>query len=417
MSEPQSIPSVGEENTTAPSAAAGASRAVPSPESWTIDFSAKTTKRKVTKREQEAIEKSRSRDVVVQSDVVVVNVNDLPLDESSLIPRDLTTTREDILQRMHMDVPRLLCIAKQYPKSCGVTSLTSVWNLLYSRIGYGTLPPVSQEEVMSILGFQPPFDTIRWGPFCGNTTLLRWFHCINRHFNVQGKAYYLYKVHGLGRTPMSPDEAQTRFRETLRNPHAAVVYHCHNHYMVPVGYQMIPRHQSDCYKPHVGDDASEMTVFIGEVSRGKHPAMHAVKWKDIVADLSTVLPEYVNIRHAELGVQVRHRKPAAAKPAASDCGDVPQPEDIPSSSGTAVDSNAVDTSNSSAAMSSAPPRLATPPAAASSSAPTRKVMNLHCLLVFRNDQVEDDMQQFEDDDDEEDAAATGRVDDDDDGDR
>lgn len=37
-----------------------------------------------------------------------------------------------------------------------------------------SLPPISQEEALYILGFQPPFEDIRFGPFTGNATLMRY---------------------------------------------------------------------------------------------------------------------------------------------------------------------------------------------------------------------------------------------------
>ena len=37
-----------------------------------------------------------------------------------------------------------------------------------------SLPPVTQEAALSILGFQPPFGEIRFGPFTGNLTLMRY---------------------------------------------------------------------------------------------------------------------------------------------------------------------------------------------------------------------------------------------------
>jgi len=55
----------------------------------------------------------------------------------------------------------------------------------------------TQEEALNILGFKPPFDEIRFGPFTGNATLIRWFRQLNTHFGVKGKAYYLYKPKGM----------------------------------------------------------------------------------------------------------------------------------------------------------------------------------------------------------------------------
>jgi len=34
--------------------------------------------------------------------------------------------------------------------------------------------PLTQEEALTILGFKPPFGEIRFGPFTGNATLMRW---------------------------------------------------------------------------------------------------------------------------------------------------------------------------------------------------------------------------------------------------
>jgi hypothetical protein len=49
----------------------------------------------------------------------------------------------------------------------------SVWNFLFSTLGSGHLKPLSQEEALKILGFDEPFDYIRFGPFTGNSTLMK----------------------------------------------------------------------------------------------------------------------------------------------------------------------------------------------------------------------------------------------------
>ena len=36
-----------------------------------------------------------------------------------------------------------------------------------------SLPPVTQEQALTVLGFQPPFGEIRFGPFTGNVTVMR----------------------------------------------------------------------------------------------------------------------------------------------------------------------------------------------------------------------------------------------------
>ena len=185
-----------------------------------------------------------------------------------------------------------------------MSSLTSVWNYLYSRIGRGTLPPVSQEEVMTILGFEFPFDNIKWGAFTGNLTLLRWFHALNRHFGVSGKAFYLWKCSGQGRTiGVDAEGGLDRLKKALRDPCAAVVYHCYNHYMVPLGYEDTPRSQVNAYAPRLAPHEVNTFILVGEVSGPT--VMHVCRWSDIVTDLQCESPSRFNIRHPERGVVTR----------------------------------------------------------------------------------------------------------------
>ena len=301
--------------------------AVPAAQAWSISFaSSSSSRRKITKKEKAAMNGGQIRnsqkkvdggdDDDSSSPATPVpegglnQVDALPVDRSVAVPTNLSTTASDLLARTHFDMQRFVCVAKQYPRSCGITSLVSVWNYLYSVAGAsgGTLPVVSQEEIMTILGFEPPFDAIRWGPFTGNVTLMRWFHAINARFKVRGKAHYLYKAHGLGRTiGLGGDDAKELVKSTLQNSSAAIIYHCHNHYMVPIGFQDVPHAQIDFYKPKVASDQCDTTLFIGEVSRGKHTSLHAKKWRDIDTDINTQFPNFFNIRQSEKGVQTREK--------------------------------------------------------------------------------------------------------------
>lgn len=99
-----------------------------------------------------------------------------------------------------------------------------------------SLPPISQEEALHILGFHPPFEEIKFGPFTGNATLMRyvgllvksflnkhigfestemsvrfssrWFRQINDNFRVRGCSYILYKPHGKHKTAGETGESQ-----------------------------------------------------------------------------------------------------------------------------------------------------------------------------------------------------------------
>ncbi|TPP54851.1 hypothetical protein CGC21_24290 [Leishmania donovani] len=259
------------------------------------------------------------------SPLQVVHLETLAVDREALIPTNLPTTRADLEARLVLRLPRLLCVSKQYPRGCGIASLASVYNYLYSWLGESAVganrAPHSQEELMSILGFEPPFGDIAWGPFTGNATLIRWFHALNRHFGVRGRAYILYKAHGSGNTAhlyANSTEALAAVKAALRDPHCALIYHCYNHYMVPIGYQDIPLAQTDFLKPDVPESNCDTTIFIGEVSRGRHEAMYARKWSQIVKDIECKSPFFFNIRHPEQGVQRREPKKKSYKEGVSE---------------------------------------------------------------------------------------------------
>ncbi|KTG32078.1 hypothetical protein cypCar_00009203 [Cyprinus carpio] len=199
------------------------------------------------------------------------NLQDLPA-QASL---------EEIKQRKVLDLRRWYCISRpQYKTSCGISSLVSCWNFLYSTLGAGSLPPMSQEEALHILGFQPPFEDIKFGPFTGNATLMRWFRQINDHFRVRGCSYILYKPHGKHKTAGETAEgALLKLTQGLKDESMAYIYHCQNHYFCPVGYEATPLRAAKAYR-----------------------------WADIVTDLNTQNPEYLDIRHIERGIQYRKTK-------------------------------------------------------------------------------------------------------------
>ncbi|XP_016398725.1 basic immunoglobulin-like variable motif-containing protein [Sinocyclocheilus rhinocerous] len=216
---------------------------------------------------------------------------------------------EEIKQRKVLDLRRWYCISRpQYKTSCGISSLVSCWNFLYSTLGAGSLPPMSQEEALHILDFQPPFEDIKFGPFTGNATLMRWFRQINDHFRVRGCSYILYKPHGKHKTAGETAEgALLKLTQGLKDESMAYIYHCQNHYFCPVGYEATPLKAAKAYRGPLALNEMEHWILIGEPSR-KHPAIHCKKWADIVTDLNTQNPEYLDIRHIERGIQYRKTK-------------------------------------------------------------------------------------------------------------
>lgn len=87
----------------------------------------------------------------------------------------------------------------------------------------------------------------------------------------------------------------------------AYIYHCQNHYFCPVGFEATPLKATKAYRGSLPTTDMEHWILIGEPSR-KHPAIHCKRWLDIVTDLNTQNPEYLDIRHTERGIQRRKTK-------------------------------------------------------------------------------------------------------------
>uniref|UniRef100_UPI00398F173A DNA excision repair protein ERCC-5 n=1 Tax=Pristiophorus japonicus TaxID=55135 RepID=UPI00398F173A len=219
------------------------------------------------------------------------------------------TVLEEMKQRKVLDLRRWYCISRpQYKTSCGISSLVSCWNYLFSTCGTGSLPPITQEEALHILGFNQPYEDIRFGPFTGNATLMRWFRQLNENFHMRGCSYVLYKPHGKNRTAGETAEgALMKLTQGLKDESMAFIYHCQNHYFCPIGFEATPLKASKAFRGKLPLDEMEFWILIGEPSK-KHPAIHCKKWADIVTDLNTQNPEYLDIRNPEKGIQYRKTK-------------------------------------------------------------------------------------------------------------
>jgi hypothetical protein len=198
------------------------------------------------------------------------------------------------------------------------------------------LPPITQEEIMHILGFEKPYADIRFGPFTGNATIMGWFNELTSYFNVKGHACYFWKVHQPGRTiGMTKQKAKQMLKEGLRNKNCGFIYHCHNHYMVPIGFEDSPLNAEFAYAPIPQEERDEEEkisldeatmdndeaedadvinnrgvrtwIMVGDSSKTNR-AIHCIKFDDIAKDLSAENPKYYNIRHLEYGVMTRKGK-------------------------------------------------------------------------------------------------------------
>uniref|UniRef100_A0A673CL81 Basic, immunoglobulin-like variable motif containing n=1 Tax=Sphaeramia orbicularis TaxID=375764 RepID=A0A673CL81_9TELE len=205
---------------------------------------------------------------------------------------------EEIKQRKVLDLRRWYCISRpQYKTSCGISSLVSCWNFLYSTLGAGSLPPISQEEALHILGFQPPFEEIKFGPFTGNATLMRYRKSLLQLLLHSHLTSHVFLAEG----------ALMKLTQGLKDETMAYIYHCQNHYFCPVGFEATPLKAAKAYRGPLPPNEMEYWILIGEPSR-KHPAIHCKKWLDIVTDLNTQNPDYLDIRHTDRGIQRRKTK-------------------------------------------------------------------------------------------------------------
>ncbi|EGR29601.1 immunoglobulin-like variable motif protein, putative [Ichthyophthirius multifiliis] len=214
-------------------------------------------------------------------------------------------------QRKFLDQKRWFCLSRpQYQRSCGISSLMSCWNYLYSTLGVGNLPPISVEEALQILGIEQEgklFADTEFGSFTGNGTLIRWFKLICKHFQVDGTAFIFWKLCGDNATNgVDEKEALSRLEEGLRNENMTFIYHAHDHYFCPVGYEICPQRPVDAYNKldEINQNELDHWIFIGEPSK-RYPAFHIKLWSEIVKDISTGNPYYYNIRHPEKGIMER----------------------------------------------------------------------------------------------------------------
>ncbi|RVE74090.1 hypothetical protein OJAV_G00037860 [Oryzias javanicus] len=128
---------------------------------------------------------------------------------------------------------------------------------------------------------------------------------LNDNFRVRGCSYILYKPHGKHKTAGETAEgALMKLTQGLKDESMAYIYHCQNLYFCPVGFDATPLKAAKAYRGPSPTNEMEYWILIGEPSR-KHPAIHCKKWMDIVTDLNTQNPEYLDIGHTERGIQQR----------------------------------------------------------------------------------------------------------------
>ena len=85
--------------------------------------------------------------------------------------------------------------------------------------------------------------------------------------------------------------------------------------MLPVGFEEVPICKSEVYKKGA---ESETTILVADNSR-KSKTFHCLKWEEVVQDLHTVAPNFINVRKTHLGIQTLPNAYEGMKPSSSHC--------------------------------------------------------------------------------------------------
>ena len=111
-------------------------------------------------------------------------------------------------------------------------------------------------------------------------TLINWFDLLNEKYGVKGQGKICYKIHGVGKTKdINENTALKNLLEGLKSERKAYIYHCYNHYMCPIGYEITPKSPIDAYSIEF-EEESDTWILIADSSVVYSP-MHIKKWSEI----------------------------------------------------------------------------------------------------------------------------------------
>jgi hypothetical protein len=361
------------------------------------------------------------------------------VDPDCLPPPRPAPCKEEVSVGRVLDANRFLCLARpQYKRSCGISSLVSVFNFLYSPLGtryaavcadigrepapeemgiYNLCPALYPERALQLLGFPgedsggESYRDIRFGKFTGNATLIRWFRLLCSACGVSGTAGYLWKRRGAARTGISSAAGMARVHAALASPSTGLIYHGLNHYSVPVGVDVTPASPIAVYDglPLGASplDLHNTWLMIADASRGSAP-LRSLRFSFVAKDLGTVYPEFYDFRHPERGLQSRRPLPPPSEPCSagptpptaaepsnseveqSDCSNLGEgPETTPAEEAEEeprADFDADDENESGPDSAAEPDGVIADGLAGAPKKKKKKRGNLHCLLYFSADQ-------------------------------
>lgn len=211
----------------------------------------------------------------------------------------------DFKARKFLDVRRWQCIARpQHPNACSITSVVAVWNYLYSNAGNGNLPLITPEAALKILGFIQKIDYIPFAQIAGNATIMGWFEKLCAHFKVRGKASIFWKRDVTAETS---DQLLQKYVAHIRSPKKAFLYHCQNHYCVPIGFDIVPFKPCNAYISRADKDTFEPWIVVGESAKSKQ-GMYVVRWEAVGTDIMSDDFYFYDVRRPRLGLQLKQKR-------------------------------------------------------------------------------------------------------------
>jgi hypothetical protein len=88
-------------------------------------------------------------------------------------------------------------------------------------------------------------------------------------------------------------------KEGLKDEKRGYIYHCHNHYMCPIGFEQTPTMPSDTYSKALDICESNHWIIIADLSK---TVFHCKPWDMLYTDFDCAFPRFFNIRKSDLGV-------------------------------------------------------------------------------------------------------------------
>ncbi|CAD8142554.1 unnamed protein product [Paramecium pentaurelia] len=268
----------------------------------------KVAKPKLLNRQQQQQQQQQQQSQQQQSQSTQSTEEQNNKSVQNIVPRNLTITQEKMSQRRCLDVRRWYSLSRpQYQRSCGISSVVTCWNYLFSTLGVGNLNPLSQEEVIVSLGLTtevgPHFNDVEFGSFSGNMSLISWFKNLCRLHKVQGRAYFLWKNEGDFATPgVDRDVALQKLTAGLKTDKVSFIYHAYDHYFCPIGYECTPNKQVEAFVDEIDYNDCQYWIIIAEPAK-PYPMFTVRKWVDIAQDLELKYPQYMNIRKMDEGIK------------------------------------------------------------------------------------------------------------------